>query len=445
MRRSLIFVVAAGLVAAPSGAGAQRLRNVIDQLFIFGPGEDPLFLGGSATASNPTNIRVHGDHFVPSAVAQNGSVLAFLSRSLSDRVSNVPLGATGGQTFSFEGGVPVATSTSAGPIFAERATTMGKGRGLAGINRSSFSFSSLRGQPLSNLRLTFTHENVNFPNCSASEGADCTLLGVPSFENDVMNLDLDMEFNVNVTSLFVTYGLTDRIDLGVVLPFLDTRFQGTSRVEIVPFGGPTVAHFFDGTADNPVLHATRTTSGSAFGIGDVAARLKYSVRQTPTTGVALFFDARFPTGDTEDLLGTGHFVGRGAAIVSTTIGSFSPHINAGYEYHADRSQNDFVVATVGFDQLLGRKVTMAADVVGEFQVGTSKTLLPQAVRYESPFVRSVSPTTLPDIRDDVINGSFGFKFSAAQRLTIVTNAIFPLNDGGLRARLTYTAGLEYAY
>ena len=45
-------------------------------------------------------------------------------------------------TFRFEGGVPVRTSQSAGPIFAERAQTLGRGRMLAGLTRSSFSFTS---------------------------------------------------------------------------------------------------------------------------------------------------------------------------------------------------------------------------------------------------------------------------------------------------------------
>ena len=51
--------------------------------------------------------------------------------------ADVPVSAaSGGSTFRFQGGVPVRTSTSAGPIFAERAQTLGHGRVLAGITRT---------------------------------------------------------------------------------------------------------------------------------------------------------------------------------------------------------------------------------------------------------------------------------------------------------------------
>jgi hypothetical protein len=109
------------------------------------------------------------------------------------------------------------------------------------------------------------------------------------------------------------------------------------------------------------------------------------------------------------------------------------------------TRNDLVIAAAGFDQLIARGVTLAADVAGEFQVGDSKLLLPRPVQYQTPFRRTVNPTSIPDIRDDVINGSFGVKVSTSNRITMVANTLFPLNAGGLRSRLSYTLGLEYSY
>jgi len=44
-------------------------------------------------------------------------------------IGNVPIATTsGGVTFRFEGGIPVKSSLSLGPIFAERAQTLGRGR-----------------------------------------------------------------------------------------------------------------------------------------------------------------------------------------------------------------------------------------------------------------------------------------------------------------------------
>lgn len=444
MRAFFLGISILSLAASP--AWSQRLRDQISELFIFGPGQDPLFLAGSATSSNPMNIQVHGRHYIPAAAAENGSVIAFVTGALASRVANVPIGATtSGETFRFEGGVPVSTSTSAGPIFAERAQTLGRGRMLAGVNQTNLSFTQLRGVPLSSLRLVFTHENVDFPGCSAQEQADCSQMGVPILENDIMQFDLGLDIKVAVTSFFLTYGLTDNVDVGVVLPLMRTSVSGISHAEIFPFGGTTATHFFAGTPQNPVLQASRTTSGSAFGVGDVAVRLKLNARQTPTGGIGLLFDARLPTGDEQDLLGAGSFSARMLAIVSQAFGAFSPHMNVGYLYAAGENRNDVVLAAAGFDHLITRGVTLAAEVTSEFQVGNSQLRLPQPVVYDFPFRRTINPTSIPDIRDDIVNGSFGFKFTTPSRLTILTNALFPLNDGGLRARLTYTLGLEYAW
>ena len=147
-------------LALATNAGAQGLREKFNELFIFGPGQDPLFLAGSADPNNPISIQAHGKHFIPSASGQNGALIGFLVDAIGRNVANVPIGATsGGETFHFEGGVPVKTSTSAGPIFAERAQTIGRGRALVGVGYSAFHFTTLRGQDLGNLQLIFTQQN----------------------------------------------------------------------------------------------------------------------------------------------------------------------------------------------------------------------------------------------------------------------------------------------
>src|SRR6478735_2677206 len=170
LRRVLALALLCG---APMSMNAQDsgLRAKVSQLFIFGDGSDPLFLAGSGDPNNAASLRAHGAHFIPSANAQNGSLIGFLIDAIGTSVANVPIGATSGsETFMFENGVPVRTSTSAGPIFGERAQTMGKGRTLIGLGRSSFNFRSLRGVPMNDVQLAFTHENVNFDGCAAANG-----------------------------------------------------------------------------------------------------------------------------------------------------------------------------------------------------------------------------------------------------------------------------------
>ena len=348
-------------------------------------------------------------------------------------------------TFHFEGGAPVPTSTSAGPIFAERAQTLGRGRVLAGISRTGFRFATLRGVDMKNIGLVFTHENVDFEGCDAQFGGDCSLYGVPVLENDAIDFNLSLDLSVQVTSMYLTYGVSDRFDFGLVIPVVQADFRGESDAQIRPFGGTTVAHYFAGTPDNPVLSARRQSLGSAAGLGDVALRAKLNLRETPHGGFAILIDGRFPTGSRQDLLGSGKFAGRMLAIFNSRFTDFSPHANVGYMYHAGTQQNDAVLATVGFDDRMAGSVTLAADLVTELQVGDSKLRLPPVVTYDAPFRRTLNPTNIPEIRDDIVNGSFGVKVTPATSTTLVLNTLFPLNRGGLRANLVYTAGIEYTF
>ena len=447
MRPSSLLVGGLLLITPLSAtAGAQGLRSKIDQLFIFGAGDDPLFLAGSADLSNPASIRAHGAHFVPSAVSQNGSIIEFLTTAIAGNVANAPIGSTSGdETFRFEAGIPVRTSISSGPIFAERAQTVGRGRAAVGIGRTTSHFTSLRGMDLHNIDLYFTHQNVDFTGCDSTYGLSCKQMGVPLLENDIMQFKLDMDINVEVNSIYATYGLFDNLDVGIVLPLVSTRLHGRSDAQIIPFGGPTAAHFFAGTPAKPVLSASRDVDGSAFGLGDVAVRTKVGIRQSEHANFAMLADARFATGDAANLLGAGHFSARALAILSGRYGTFSPHGNAGYAFRAGNVENDAVLATIGFDNLMADHVTLAVDLVSELQVGHSTLVLPRPVQYDYPFKRTIVPTSIPDMADDIVNGSFGFKFATTTGFTIVTNALVPLNRGGLRANVTYTTGLEFSF
>src|SRR5690349_23986380 len=130
-RRSLVVALASlpFLLAAP--AQAQSLRQRISDLFIFGEGQEPLFLAGSGDPNNPQSLQVHGMHFIPASSAENGALISLIGDALGQSISGIPIGSTSGsETFRFEGGVPERTSTSAGAIFAERAATLGKDRVL---------------------------------------------------------------------------------------------------------------------------------------------------------------------------------------------------------------------------------------------------------------------------------------------------------------------------
>jgi hypothetical protein len=442
--RQLLVPALIVLVAPP--LHAQHLRDKLSDLFIFGTGGAPLVLGGTSDPNNPDSVRIHGNHFVPAAVASNGTVITFLTNSIGSNVSNIPVSATsGGSTFSFQGGVPTRTSTSAGPIFGERAPTLGRGRVLAGLARTGVHFKTLRGVDLGHVRFTFTHANSDFPGCDSIANGDCSLLGVPTLENETIDLNLALDVRLTVTSLLLTYGLTDRMDLGVVLPLVSVSLDGTSNAQINPFGPPPAVHFFGGTPDNPVLTASRTIAGSTTGLGDVYARVKVNLRRAEPLSVAVLGDVRFPTGSESNLLGSGAFAARGLAILSANFGSFSPHANLGFLYRGGEFENDAVLATLGFDHLLSSWATLAIDLVSQLQVGESPLQVPAPVEIEAPYHRTITPTVIPDTRDDLVDGSLGMKLTAAPGFTIVANGEWSLNRGGLRPDVIWTAGVEYNF
>src|SRR5438046_8520072 len=87
MRWCLWSLVAFTLAATP--LEAQGLRDKISQLFIFADGKDPLFLGGTAGSDSATAL--HADHFVPSAVSDNGTLISFIGTAISQNVANLPV------------------------------------------------------------------------------------------------------------------------------------------------------------------------------------------------------------------------------------------------------------------------------------------------------------------------------------------------------------------
>src|SRR5256886_8957934 len=185
MRRCWACLV--GLMLAAASLQAQGLRDKISELFIFTAGQVPLFLGGTAGSDSATAL--HADHFIPAARSENGTLISFIGNAISGNVANVPVSATsGGSTFRFEGGVPVRTSVSPGPVFSERGQTLGRGRVLVGANANRMLFAGLRGGSLNGLEWTFTPGTVPGQAAVTLVGSSCTPYGVPTHANDVIAL-----------------------------------------------------------------------------------------------------------------------------------------------------------------------------------------------------------------------------------------------------------------
>lgn len=425
--RSLMAGLVLCLTTAPPTMAQQGgVRGRIAELLSFGSCGEPLCLDNSVNATNG-----HGRHFIPDIIARNGAIVDFLADAIAANASTLPLSATGsGITFKFVGGLPVRTSSSLGPVFGERAQTLGRGRVVVGANMSSTSFTSLRGVPLDRLTLNFTHDDV------APAG-----LGLPLRENDILQVNLDINVNLLVTTFFATWGLSDAVDVGFAIPIVHTGLTGRSVGQFIPFGIPT-SHFFAGDSANPVLRATASTFGFATGVGDIALRMKANVRSSERLAIAIMGDARLPTGNEENLTGSGQFGMRALLLASSRLGSVSPHVNVGYSLRTGKGRSDAVLATAGFDQPMSDWATVAMDVISEWQVGGGELRLPEEVRFDFPIVRTIVPTNIPNMKDHSARGSFGLKFRVLGGPILVANALVPLRRGGLESRLLWTLGID---
>lgn len=423
MRRLSLVAVLLLPVAGP--LFAQSMSQRFQQLYTFGDCGQPLCL--------TVNSAVHGEHFVPSVTQGEHNMLSFVTGSIGASLASLPFtAASGGVTFRLENGVPVATSVSSGPIFAERAQTLGKGRMVVGANMNGLSMDNIRGVPLNNLVTRFAHQNVgNAP------------LGDPEFENDIIEVRTDLRLNVLVTSFFASYGLLDNVDVSILAPVVRSSLSGHSQAQVIAFEQPS-PHLF-GTTDNPSEFADAAASGSATGLGDLALRVKANLRQTQTAGFAVLGDVRLPTGDSANFLGSGATIVRVLGVVSGRSGNFAPHLNAGYAFRSGSNQTNSVLATLGFDQLFSQSVTLAADVITDFQVGDSKLVLPQPVVFDQPVRRRVDLTDIPDVRDNLIDASIGLKTQFSRDYRAVTNLLLPLNLGGIRSRFLWTLGAERSF
>lgn len=407
-----------------------------------------LFLFTLETPSEPGDgVQLPGVGFRPSVVGTNRLLIDFIESAIAGNLTDIPFTSTNASfSVSFVDGVPEVQRGAPGPIIAERARTLGRGRVLVAANYNTSRFTSIRGQGLGNLQFNFAHVNLEGDECDAIEGGDCAPYGFPTFENDIMQVDLGLDVRVSTLSFVFAYGALDWLDVTLALPVAFADLQGQSRAQIIPFEGPPASNYFGGTADDPELISnTQFVNGSASGIGDVALRVKARVATSDSKRIAGLVEVRFPTGSQDDLLGSGEFVGRALGIASASFGDFSPHLNAGFLYRGGSLLSHAVLATAGFDQQMAPWATMAVDITSQFQVGSASFELPDPVTLTYPYEREVQLTNLPDRRDDIIDASFGFKFPMSSGLVAVVNATWPLNRGGVRPNWTLAGALEYAF
>lgn len=414
--------------AMPSALAAQQsLTGQIGDLIRFGSCGQPLCL--------VTGAGTHQTHFLISAQSASTQLSEFLTNSITASVGRLPISATSsGTSFKFVNGAPVQSTSSFGPIFAERAATMGQGRYLIGVSTSNIAFSKLRGQSMDKISINLTHQDVGAPG-----------LGNDPTESDVVGIDLKMKISLQVSTLSATYGVTDRLDVSVAVPIIASSLEATGFAQIYnPTGLITGFHNF-GTVQAPTSSARDTVKGSSSGLGDITARAKFNIKNTSTSGLAILANVRIPIGDESNFRGAGAVAANALLIGSATYGNFSPHANVGYALRTGTSENNALLGSFGFDQMLNKRATLAVDILSEFQAGGDAGKLPPNVTFSaaSP-VRTVQGSNIPNEKDNPIALSAGGRF-LVNGYTLLANGVKPIKSGGMQANFIWTLGLERVF
>ncbi|HLG60004.1 MAG TPA: hypothetical protein VI485_31985 [Vicinamibacterales bacterium] len=381
----------------------------------------------------------HSSHF-------NGGFESEFSQfgtALTSQIVSLPLPPpASGFTYQFDPalGVFSRTTTSFGPVLSERAETIGARRISIGFAYQRLSFDSVEGIDLDAVPAVFTHDSAE----------------LRGGREDVVTTINSIEAEVSRSAAFISYGVTNRLDISIVVPVVTADIVVSSDATIRRIGTTNPeTHFFRAMDDSIGTRRLFTAFGHASGPGDITVRMKQTIKKGARAGAALGVDLRLPTGDERNLLGTGAPGVQPFMAWSGNYGAVSPHLNAGYQWNGEsilggdpgtglsEDLPDIAVYSAGAVVEIHPRVTGAVDVLGRYVIDSPR------VRRED-FHALDGASVLPNIT--FTSGSFnelsaaaGLKINVVGRLLVDLNLLVRLNSVGLRDKISPLVGLEYAF
>jgi len=435
--RVVFFTLLLGTALVAPGYAQSSDEHLADLL--------PDLLRRTVTLAPPSvsGFPTHEAHFLPTSTDNIYVVPNQFNGALLASLTTFPLGSSSGG-FVFEGDPALGdfrpASRSYGPMFAERALTIGRGNFNFGFTFQAARYDSFEGKDLESAGPKFYLQHID----SANPGS----FPDPAYEGDLIETQVALKIKTDTTALLFNYGLTNRWDVGAAVPIVHVSMDAGvfARVDRVATG-TTPIHVFPGS--NPDS-SSQSTSGSATGIGDIVLRTKYRLMKATGGGLAAGLDLRVPSGNEEDLLGLGTTQAKFLLIGSTEKGRFGPHFNISYAVAGESSLQDVDIPnefgyTFGVDAVAG-KATLAFDVIGRTLIDAGR--FGDTTRTFRLFGGSTVDRTEFARRDGNLNqvlGAAGIKFPVMEKLLITANALFSINDAGLKAKFIPVIGFEYVF
>jgi hypothetical protein len=435
-----LAVVAVAMAAAPARAQdpynvavrVEQLSRVFSDLY----GPNGLVVDSTAALAGGQS---HSGHFAGGFESE----FSQFGIALTSQLVSLPLPTpAAGFTYQFDPalGVFTRTTNSFGPIMSERAETIGRRRLSIGLATQRLEFDSIEGLDLKRIPAVFSHDNAE----------------LRGGREDVITTTNAVEATVTRSTLFLSYGVTNRFDVSVAVPYVTAKMIVTSDATIRRIGTtvPEI-HFFRMTDDSAGNRRIFTAFGDASGIGDINVRAKVTLKRTDRHGFAVGVDARMPSGDEHNLLGTGAAAVLPYAVWSASVGPFSPHVNAGYQWNGSsvlagaaqvgesRDLPDVVRYSAGGAVELHPRVTLAVDLVGRWVIDSPRLSRQtfRALDGRSEF----SDIAFRKGSLHELSAATGFKLNIVDRLLLNANLLFRLNSAGLMDKVSPLVGLEYAF
>jgi hypothetical protein len=327
-------------------------------------------------------------------------------------------------------------SSSLGPVFVERADTVGANRFEVGL---SFLYANLDqidgggfGTYGKNLALTCTSSTRPCPTDA--------LFGV---QGAFTMTKFDLRYYV--WNLSATYGITDRWDVNIFLPLIDTRLSAREQVSVTGFQ-------FDSNGNaTPVASGQQTLSvfGSHFGVGDLLLRSKYRFLDEPF-GMAAEMIVRVPTGSVDNFQGVGDVVLTPLLVMSDTYGPWDFHMNLGMAFDVGNNIGTRARYDLGVSYQVIEQLALLFDMVGSSGLdnvpisATGVGTPPRGV--DATFNASGTAVTSAVVpRSDFVRIVPGIKFLIAGNVVGFAEAIIPVTNDGLQANVLPTAGVQFVF
>lgn len=382
-----------------------------------------------------------------------------LTATLGTELTTLPLSApASGYVFQLDkaSGLEVRSTQSLGPILAERGDTIGRHKLFVAFSYQYFQFSHEDGIATNAFHNVLQHaQDVPYQDEDA----------------DLITTNDSVDLKIHQLAAFLTYGVTDRLDVSAVIPILNVRFGAYSNATILNISTPSFPlHSFCAT---PLSTPCETQSFSNFkestGIGDVVFRVKARVWGEEHTKLAAGADLRLPTGDELNFRGSGTWGVRPFVALSYSKSRVSPHANLGFQVNGDSilagnfSTNtkdhlpNELTYSAGLDLGVTSKFTLAADWLGErvingfnvrqsscsttFVSGTPSLCTVGAAGTSGPYPLTVNYRGAYSMNDIAI----GIKVSPIKNLLITANGMFKVDDPGLRAKVVPMIGVGYTF